>query len=117
MLRLRFDNTRTVILLCRLGAQHKQGSTPTRWSETLKRYKTRLDISLCKLIYPRLVIIHSLKKDDSIMFLPADEGRVTVILNKKEQEEKCQQPLRDENTYKKLKGDSTKKIKGELVRV
>ena len=39
-----------------------------------------------------------LKKDDSIMILPADKGWVTVVLNKKEYEEKCQQLLGDQKT-------------------
>ena len=61
--------------------------------------------------------IDKLKKHDSIMILPADKGRVTVVLNKKEYEEKRQQLLGDEKTYKKLKGDPTKKFKAELVTV
>ena len=35
--------------------------------------------------------IDNLKKDDSIMILPADKRRVTVVMNKKEYEDKCQQ--------------------------
>ena len=47
--------------------------------------------------------IERLKKDDSIMVLPADKVRVTVVLNKTEYDEKCQQLLGDQKTYKKLK--------------
>ena len=61
--------------------------------------------------------IDQLKKDDSIMILPADKGRVTVIMNKSEYEEKCEQLLKDEKTYKKLKGDPTRKYKTELGNV
>ena len=57
--------------------------------------------------------IDNLKKDDSIMMLPADKGQVTVAMNKKEYEDKCQQLLGDEKTYKKLKGDTTRKFKGK----
>ena len=61
--------------------------------------------------------IDQLKKDDSIMILPADKGRITVIMNKSEYEEKCEQLLKEEKTYKKLKGDPTRKYKMELGNV
>ena len=47
------------------------------------------------------------------MILPADKGRITVLMNKSEYE-KCEQLLKDEKTYKKLKGDPTTKYKTEL---
>ena len=43
------------------------------------------------------------KKNDSIMILPVDNGRVTVVMNKIDYNKKPKQPLRDEKTYKKLK--------------
>ena len=59
--------------------------------------------------------INDLKKDDSIMILPANKGRVTVVLNKKEYHSKCQTPLADAKTYKKLKTDPTNKYKKEFA--
>ena len=44
----------------------------------------------------------SLKKDDSIMILPSDKGRVTVVLNKDDYCEKYNELLRDEKTFQKL---------------
>ena len=61
--------------------------------------------------------IDNFRKDDSIMILPADKGRVTVVMNKKEYEEKCKQLLGDEKTYKRLKGDPSRKFKGEIVSI
>ena len=52
--------------------------------------------------------IDQLKKDYSSMILPADKGRVTVLMNKSEYEEKCEQLPKYEKSYKKLKGDPTK---------
>ena len=43
-----------------------------------------------------------LKKDDSIMILPSDKGRVTVVLNKDDCCEKYYELLRDEKTFQKL---------------
>ena len=51
------------------------------------------------------------------MILPADKGKVTVIMNKSEYEEMCEQLLKDEKTYIKLKGDPTRKYKTELGNV
>ena len=47
------------------------------------------------------------------MILPADKGRIMVIMYKSEYE-KCEQLLKDEKTYKKLKGDPTRKYKMKL---
>ena len=61
--------------------------------------------------------IEQLKRDDTIMILPADKGRVTVVMKKSEYQEKCEHLLNDEKTYKKLKGDPTRKYKAELGNV
>ena len=39
------------------------------------------------------------------MVLPADKGRVTVVMKKEEYLEKCYNLLKDEKTYLKLKRD------------
>ena len=51
--------------------------------------------------------LDGLRKDDNIMVLPADKGRVTVVMDKQSYLDKCQELLRDEKTYKKLKRDPT----------
>ena len=53
--------------------------------------------------------ISRLKKNDSIVILPADKGNATVVMNKDDYRHKIQELL-DENTYKKLKKDPTKKL-------
>ena len=59
--------------------------------------------------------IESLKKDENVMVLPADKGRVTVVLDKEEYTKKCMDLLSDQRTYKKLKSDPTAKYKRDLV--
>ena len=49
------------------------------------------------------------------MILPADKGRVTVIMNKPDYYEKCNQLLSDGKTYQKLKTDPTNKFKKQFV--
>ena len=61
--------------------------------------------------------IDSLKKDESIMVLPADKGRTTVVMNRKDYDRKCQDLIADNKTYVKLKTDPTRKFKAELVAV
>ena len=89
-------------------------STLTSKTAKLSGYKEVKDQNVSR---DEMESIDKLKKDDSVMILPADKGQVTVVLNTKEYEEKCQQLLGEENTYKKLKGDPTRKFKGELVSV
>jgi hypothetical protein len=59
--------------------------------------------------------LDSLKKDENIMVLPADKGRVTVVMNKEDYLSKCKDLLKDEKTYTKLKKDPTVKFKQEIV--
>ena len=49
------------------------------------------------------------------MILPANKGRVTVVMNKNDCYEKCNKHLKDEKTYQKLKSDPTNKFKKEFV--
>ena len=59
--------------------------------------------------------IKSLKKDDSIVILPADKGRTTVILNKQDYHNKVKALLEDTNTYEKLASDPTRSLKNKLI--
>ena len=49
--------------------------------------------------------LKELKKDESIIILPADKGKATVILDRKEYDEKISAMLSDTKTYKGLKRD------------
>ena len=51
--------------------------------------------------------LDGLKKNDKIMVLPAYNGRVTVVMDNHSYQDKCQELLMDEKTYKKLKWDPT----------
>ena len=59
--------------------------------------------------------IEDLRKDDTITVLPADKGRVTVIMKKEEYREKCGMLLEDRKTYQKLKSDPTAKYKKQFI--
>ena len=59
--------------------------------------------------------IKALAKDDSIVILPADKGRTTVILNKQDYHNKVKALLDDTNTYEKLTPDPTRAIKNNLI--
>ena len=57
-----------------------------------------------------------LKKDESIMVLPADKGKCLVVMDRAEYIEKMEAKLSDESTYKKLEEDPTDKVKAELAK-
>ena len=61
--------------------------------------------------------LKSLAKDDTIMILPADKGRATVILDKETYKEKVMVMLSDEKTYTRLDKDPTAKYKRKLVNI
>ena len=47
----------------------------------------------------------SLRRDDSIVILPADKGRSTVVMDKSDYKKKAMDLLSDTNTYRKLPQD------------
>ena len=59
--------------------------------------------------------IEDLRKDDTITVLPADKGRVTVIMKKEEYKEKCRLLLEDSKTYQKLPSDPTARYKKQFI--
>ena len=61
--------------------------------------------------------LKELKREKSIMILPADKGRATVVMDKEEYEEKVKQMLSDKRTYEKLSKDPTPVYKKKLVSI
>ena len=52
-----------------------------------------------------------------LKILPADKGRVTVIMNTNDYDSKIRELLEDKDTYTKIKGDPTNKFKTKLVKL
>jgi hypothetical protein len=61
--------------------------------------------------------MHILAKDNTIRILPADKGRVTVIMKSADYEDKILSLLQDQHTYELLKKDPTAKHKAKLVKI
>ena len=61
--------------------------------------------------------LQDLKKDRDIMVLPADKGKATVILDKKDYNSKIEAILNDTKTYQPLKKDPTTSIKNKLINI
>ncbi|XP_072039314.1 uncharacterized protein [Amphiura filiformis] len=59
--------------------------------------------------------IHELRKEKSIIVLPADKGKATVVMQADEYEQKLQGMLSDEKTYEQLDRDPTPRYKRQLV--
>ncbi len=52
--------------------------------------------------------LSNLKKNQSIIVLPADKGRTTVVMDREEYINKANELLQDNSTYKKLDKNPTK---------
>ncbi|XP_072047007.1 uncharacterized protein [Amphiura filiformis] len=61
--------------------------------------------------------IQDLKKEESILVLPADKGKATVLMDTAEYEDKIHSMLSDERTYELLPSDPTQRYKNELVAI
>ena len=59
--------------------------------------------------------LEKLQRDRDIEILPADKGRCTVVMNKKDYQSKVNTLLSDSKTYEKLKKDPTQSYKKELA--
>ena len=55
----------------------------------------------------KLFRLESLRKDNTIVILPADKGNATVVMDSSLYEEKMKEILFDGNTYRKLKRNPT----------
>ena len=49
------------------------------------------------------------------MVLPADKGLLTMVMKKEDYLEKCNNLLKDDKTYLKLKRDPTRKYRDKCV--
>ena len=58
-----------------------------------------------------------LKKDDTIIILPADKGRATVIMDTEDYNKKIEEQLGDTNTYTPLAKDPSNKYKNKLINI
>ena len=82
------------------------------------RHLIRQQISTLIINHPRRPIIppaekkaiEELKADESIVILPADKGRSTVVIDKQAYVEKAAALLNDEETYEPVEGDPMKKL-------
>ena len=61
--------------------------------------------------------LRTLAKEKSVMILPADKGKVTVIMDTAEDEEKVKEMLSDEKMYEVLIKDPTAAYKRKLVSI
>ena len=57
-----------------------------------------------------------LKNDEDIVILPADRGRVTVVMDKTDYHDKMDALVNDKQTYQELKRDSTPAFQRKLNR-
>ena len=58
--------------------------------------------------------LKELKKIEGIVFLPADKGRATVIMDRDKHNEKILAMLSDEDVYRQLKGDPTASLERKI---
>ena len=61
--------------------------------------------------------VRNIGKDTSIMILPADKGKATVVMDKEDYEKKVKDMLSDKQTYLKLDNDPTLKYRKKLVSI
>jgi len=58
--------------------------------------------------------LHNLRKDQDRLVIPADKGNCTVVMDHKDYDDKVQQMLNDQRTYKLLDKDPTKRMEKKL---
>ena len=73
----------------------------------------------CNLTKDELHALRRLRNDKDIVILPADKGRVTVVMDKKDYTDKMDSLVNDKQTYEPLKRDPTpalqRRLNGKLL--
>ncbi|XP_072043325.1 uncharacterized protein [Amphiura filiformis] len=59
--------------------------------------------------------LRNLQKEKSILILPADKGKATVVVDTDDYESRVNHLLQDEKTYEKMESDPTPKYKRQLI--
>ena len=86
-------------------------------SKVARSVKRRRKFQKRNIPVEELKALQELKKDDTVMILPADKGRATVVLDKSEYHSKVQDILADKKTYELLKKDPTVTYKNKLIKI
>ena len=63
---------------------------------------------------PETKALRELRNNDSIMMLPTDNGRATVVMNKTDYDTKVKTMLADASTYKPLPKDPTPSLQRQM---
>ena len=97
-------------MACQYLGQDQANSLRTSVASTL---------SSCKLPKPNITksersALKELKNDDTLLIISADKGRCTVVMDRKEYDDKAKAMLSDTSTYTPLKKDPTQSIKTKL---
>ena len=58
--------------------------------------------------------VKGLKRDKDIVILPADKGNMTIVMDRSVYEEKLNDMLRDDATYRQLRKDPTTRIETKV---
>ena len=58
--------------------------------------------------------LRDLSQGESILVLPADKGKATVVMNRADYDDKIDQMLKDENSYQLLKKDPTASLEKRM---
>ena len=86
-------------------------------SEVARSVKRRRKFQKRNVPIEELKALQELKKDDTVMILPADKGRATVVIDKTDYQDKVQAILADTKTYELLKKDPTVTYKNKLINI
>ena len=61
-----------------------------------------------------LIALHNLRRDQDRLVIPADKGNCTVVMDRKDYDDKVQKMLKDQRTYKVLDKDPTQRTEKKL---
>jgi len=79
-----------------------QNSKATICASVVSILKNSKPETVSNVLKQHLTAIKNLKKDSSIIIIPADKGKAVVLMNREDYKEKISSLLNDENTYNKI---------------
>ena len=100
----------------------RQRELPESTKDDIRRIASTLQsasLTDCNLTKDELHALRPLRNDKNIVILPADKGRVTVVMDQKDYTDKMDSLVNDKQTYDPLKRDPTpalqRRLNGKLI--
>ena len=107
--------TTDIIAATEATARQLDSNAAQKLREGVARIISRAKLPKSNLSQLQQRALKSLKKDESIVIVPADKGNATVVMDRSQYSEKMHHLLEDKNTYQRISRNPTTQVEKQVV--